>query len=157
MIDDVWTWRALLRGGGVLEERVLGSIHSVPAELVETLLVEHRHTRAVVGVQMDTGMGFVALPGEARREIRPAVLEASSEPCVPLFFRRRTQLIRPGERPVTTTEFRALGYVVFRDGAPWHTAAVRVYDDRIENRFHCSWPESTATHVASTAALLGSA
>ena len=35
MIDDLWNWKAVLRGGVTLQERVLRTIGAVPGELAE--------------------------------------------------------------------------------------------------------------------------
>lgn len=162
MLEESWVWRADIGGGVELDERQMGSIRAVPALLVKKLFLVNLRTDARVCVDMLNGSGMISLPGGDMlrggpvQRVPPKVGFAATEPKVALFFRRKAVRYRP-ESVHHSVEFRAVGYVIFRGDQPYHIAALRVYDDRIEKSFYTVWPSDTAKHVASRAAMVGGA
>lgn len=150
-MKDRWNWSARLFTGVTVHETQMKSLHAVPADTIRELAL--RGPLGTVTVEFPTGLATLNLRG-VKHKVMPPIPVTAFLPKAPLFFRRRVAVFKPGGQE-SRVEFRALGFAVFERGVQKHIAALRVYDDRVDHRYNCSWPPETARHTASLAVLRG--
>jgi len=147
---DRWSWFIETPQGKVLPEAVHGTIGSIPTQMVSKIGLWHRLARLTI----DFPRGVATLEGNFGRWIvRPEHPHVAVAHKIPIFFRRkRGALGKPG----TSIVFRAIGFAALdADGRVAQINAIRVFDDRVESRYHTQWPLDLAKHTTGQGLILG--
>ena len=149
---EPWRWRIRTTSGTTLREETHGSIRSIPTQIVHKIGLENVETTAQVFVDFPRGVGEVS--GHfGSFFVRPLLPDVALAPKIPIFFRRK------GIRTDGSGEgilFRTVGFASMKnDGTPAQICLLRVFNDRIETKYHTQWDPSVIRHCTGQNIIVG--